>query len=285
MSILVTGARGMLGFDLCNYLRSTGLQVTEWDLPNHDVTDVTPTIQAVTKLKPKTIFHLAAMTDVDACEEKRAEAYKVNTLGAWTMAIAARDSGADLVYLSTDYVFDGAKKYPYLENDKPNPLNYYGTTKLLGEQAIARDAKRHFICRTSWLFGPAGRNFVDTIEKLARGEGSVEVVTDQRGAPTYTKDLAPALAQFIGNRQYGTYHITNSGACTWYQFACEIVRLAGLDVRVIPVTSDRTSRRAKRPAYSVLDNGYYQSRFGYVLHSWQEALRAHLKERNLLRAE
>jgi dTDP-4-dehydrorhamnose reductase len=283
MSILVTGAKGMLGFDLCNYLREQRHEVIEWDLPEHDITDVNTSIAEARRLKLDTIFHLAAYTDVDGSQSHRAEAYKVNTLGAWTMAIAARDAGAALVYMSTDYIFDGAKMSPYIENDKARPPNYYGTTKLLGEQAIQRDARRHFICRTSWLFGRHGRNFVDTIIRLAQEKESIDVVEDQRGSPTYTKDLMRALALFIGSKDYGTYHVTNSGDCTWFQFAQEIVRLTGLKAKVNPTTSDKYVRPARRPANSVLDNGLFQARYEYVMPTWQEALKAYLSERGMLR--
>jgi dTDP-4-dehydrorhamnose reductase len=282
MAILVTGARGMLGFDLCNSLRMHGHQVVEWDLPEHDITDVHPTISDVVKLKPEAIFHLAAFTDVDGAEAHRAEAYKVNTMGTWTIAIAARDSGAELVYVSTDYVFDGTKETPYVENDKTNPLNYYGMTKLLGEHAVVRETKKHYICRTSWLYGKHGRNFVDTIVRLARLKPCLEVVNDQHGAPTYTRDLAPALLEFIGSRRYGIYHLTNSGQCTWFDFAREIVGRAGLMAEVKPTTSDRYVRPAKRPPFSKLDTGLYEITFQRVVRPWQEGLQAYLEEQGLL---
>jgi dTDP-4-dehydrorhamnose reductase len=283
MRILVTGARGMLGRDLCPLLREKGHDVTEWDLPQRDITEVTPTIAEAVKLKPAAIYHLAAITDVDDCEKNRAEAYKVNTLGAWTMALAARDSKAELVYISTDYIFDGAKKHPYLENDKPNPINYYGSTKLLGEQAVMRDIKNFYICRTSWMFGAHGKNFVDTILRLAKEKGSVDVVTDQLGSPTYTRDLAVALALLPGSKKYGVYNISNAGSCTWYDFAREIVRRAGLEAEVKPTTSDKYVRPARRPAYSALDNWFFQSRFDHRLRPWQEALQDFLKQRGALK--
>ena len=265
MRILVTGARGMLGRDLCPLLRERQHEVIEWDLPDHDITAVSSTISEVTKLKPNAIFHLAACTDVDGSEKNRAEAYKVNTLGTWTVALAARDSKADLIYISTDYVFDGAKQAPYIENDGTRPLNYYGATKLLGEQAIVRDARKHYICRTSWLFGPHGRNFVDTILRLAKEKETIEVVEDQRGSPTFTQDLATALVMLPGSRQYGVYHVSNSGICTWFEFAREIIRMAGLKTVVKPTTSDKYVRPARRPGYSVLDNGLFEARFKHRL--------------------
>ena len=283
MRILVTGARGMLGRDLCPYLREQKHEVIEWDLPDHDITVVASTISEVTKMKPNAIYHLAAYTDVDGSEKNRAEAYKVNTLGAWTVALAARDSKADLVYISTDYVFDGAKQAPYLENDKTNPLNYYGASKLLGEQAILRDVKRYYICRTSWLFGAHGRNFVDTILRLAKEKDTIEVVEDQRGSPTYTRDLAQALALLPGSKRHGIYHVSNSGTCTWFEFAREIIRIAGLKTVVKPTTSDKYVRPARRPGYSVLDNGLFEAKFKHHLRPWQEALRDFLKQRGALK--
>ena len=248
-------------------------EVIEWDLPQHDITDVTPTIAEAVKLKPAVIYHLAAITDVDGCEKNRAEAYKVNTLGTWTVALAARDSKAELVYLSTDYIFDGAKKNPYLENDKPNPLNYYGSTKLLGEQTVMRDIKSFYICRTSWLFGPHGRNFVNTILRLAKERPSLDVVDDQEGSPTYTSDLVPALALLPDSKKYGIYNISNAETCTWFKFASEIVRLAGLQDRGQTDDLGQIRPPARRPAYSALDNWYFQSRFDHRLRPWQEALR------------
>jgi dTDP-4-dehydrorhamnose reductase len=282
MRILVTGARGMLGRDLCPLLRERQHEVIEWDLPDHDITVVSSTISEVTKLKPNAIFHLAAYTDVDGCENNRAEAYKVNTLGTWTVALAARDSKADLIYISTDYVFDGAKRAPYIENDQTRPLNYYGATKLLGEQAVVRDVRRHYICRTSWLFGAHGRNFVDTILRLAKEKDTIEVVEDQRGSPTCTRDLAPALALLPGSKQYGIYHVSNSETCTWFEFAREIVRLAGLKTVVKPTTSDKLVRPAKRPGFSALDNGLFETRFKHHLRPWPEALRDFLRQRGAL---
>jgi dTDP-4-dehydrorhamnose reductase len=283
MRILVTGARGMLGRDLCPHLREQKHEVIEWDLPDHDITVVASTISEVTKMKPNAIFHLAAYTDVDGSEKNRPEAYKVNTLGAWTVALAARDSKADLIYVSTDYVFDGVKQAPYIENDQTRPLNYYGATKLLGEQAILRDARKHFICRTSWLFGAHGRNFVDTILRLAKEKDAIDVVEDQRGSPTYTRDLAGALALLPGSKQYGIYHVSNSGTCTWFEFAREIIRMAGLKTVVKPTTSDKYVRPARRPGYSVLDNGLFEIRFKHHLRPWQEALRDFLKQRGALK--
>ncbi|MEO0108382.1 MAG: dTDP-4-dehydrorhamnose reductase [candidate division WOR-3 bacterium] len=274
--ILVTGARGMLGSQLCPQLRECGHEVIEWDLPEFDVTDVNRAIRGAVELRPSMIFHLAAYTDVDRAEEERALAYKVNTMGTWTMAIAARDSGATLIYLSTDYVFDGEKRSPYVEADPPHPINYYGLTKLLGEQAVERYLRHYFICRTSWLFGAGGRNFVDTILTLARERDRLDVVNDQAGSPTWTDDLSRALCQLAGSQQYGVYHITNSDVCTWFEFAREILLQAGLDVPLFPTTQEKYVRPARRPSYSVLDNSRFQATFGIVLPSWKEALRGYL---------
>lgn len=269
----------MLGFALCQCLRDSGYQVIEWDLPEHDVSNVTPTIREVIRLKPRTIFHLAAVTDVDACEKHQAEAYRHNTLATWTMAIAARDSGAELVYLSTDYVFDGTKRSPYQENDAPHPVNYYGRTKLLGEQVVIKDVRRRYICRSSWLFGAHGRNFVDTIIRTAAQQPVIEVVDDQQGSPTYTGDLAGALVKLIDSRRYGIYHITNTGSCTWFQLARAVVEIVGLKTEIRPISSKQSGRQAIRPAYSVLDNRLFQLTFGYQLRPWREALVEYLRRR------
>jgi dTDP-4-dehydrorhamnose reductase len=198
------------------------------------------------------------------------------------VAIGARDTGAELISISTDYVFDGSKPAPYVETDRVNPINYYGQTKLLGEQAVERDVKSRYICRTSWLFGAHGKNFVDTILRLAREKDTLDVVDDQHGSPTYTKDFCVALELLIGSRHYGTYHISNSDSCTWFQFAQEIVLLAGLGAKVNPTTSDKFVRPAKRPENSVLDNSKFQGRFNFVMPSWKDALKRYLKERGML---
>ncbi|MEO0080006.1 MAG: dTDP-4-dehydrorhamnose reductase, partial [candidate division WOR-3 bacterium] len=193
MRCLVTGAKGLLGSELVPFLRGAVEDVLAWDLPEHDITNVEKTINAIRGAKPDIIFHLAAWTDVDGCEKEPARALTINAQGTWAVALAAAETGCKLLYMSTDYVFDGRKKRPYRESDRPNPLSVYGRTKFMGEQAVLKNCRRSFIVRTSWLFGRHGRNFVDTIRRKAQEEPTIEVVSDQVGSPTYAVDLGAPL--------------------------------------------------------------------------------------------
>ncbi len=277
LTILVTGAKGMLGTDFCAYLKQNNLSLVEWDLPENDLTDVNRTIKLVKQLKPQIIVHCAAYTDVDGCELNKSKAYAVNTQGTWAMVLATKEIGAKFIYISTDYVFDGQKE-SYQETDMPNPINYYGLTKFLAEKLVLQYLKKYFIVRTSWLFGKNGKNFVSTILTLARENKQLEVVNDQIGSPTYTKDLCEPLYQLINSEYYRIYHITNSGICSWYDFATEIIKQSKLTTPVIPITSDKLSRPAKRPKFSVLENTNYKKIFNKSLRHWQEALSDFLKE-------
>lgn len=274
--ILITGARGLLGQELTNFLKSRSEKVVEWDLPENDITNVEKAINGIHQIHPDIIFHLAAWTDVDGCEEAPAKAMAVNFQGTWAIALGAAEIGCPLVYISTDYVFDGNAKRPYRENDKPNPLSVYGRTKFMGEQVVLRSCKKSFIVRTSWLYGKGGRNFVDTIRAKAQKEPVLRVVNDQVGSPTYARDLCLPLWEIAQSKQYGIYHLTNSGQCSWFEFACEIVRLTQSPCQVLPITTEESGRRAPRPKFSVLDNHKFQRRFKKTLRPWQEALRSYL---------
>ncbi|MEO0078067.1 MAG: dTDP-4-dehydrorhamnose reductase [candidate division WOR-3 bacterium] len=278
MRCLVTGAAGLLGTELVAFLRRQNEEVHGWDLPKHDVTDVNRFINDVHSLGPDVIFHLAAWTDVDGCEKDKAKAVAVNFQGTWTVALAAAELGCKIVYLSTDYVFDGSARRPYREKDKPNPLSVYGRTKLAGEQAVENDCKRRFIVRTSWLYGRHGRNFVDTIRQKSTQDAKIEVVSDQIGSPTWARDLCRPLWELARSDAYGTYHLTNSGQCSWFELAEEVVRLTGSSCRIEPVTTDMAARPAPRPHFSVLDNRAFRTRFGKELRPWQDALKAYLGE-------
>jgi dTDP-4-dehydrorhamnose reductase len=276
MRCLVTGSRGLLGSELVERLRGKGEEVQGWDLPGHDVTDVDRTINGIHKVGPDVIFHLAAWTDVDGCEKDQGKAMSVNFQGTWAVALGAEELGCRLVYMSTDYVFDGRKKRPYRENDKPGPLSVHGRSKLMGEQAVARTCKRHFIVRSSWLYGRGGRNFVDTIRKKAEEQDRIEVVEDQVGSPTWAADLCPPLHELAESDKFGIYHITNSGQASWFEFAREVVNLARADCEVVPIPTERAGRPAPRPAFSVLENRNFKRKFGHVLRPWQDAVRAYL---------
>lgn len=281
MKIAVIGANGMLGTDFCDFLLAKEVELIKWDLPEMDITNVDKTINTIKKEKPNIIFHFAAYTDVDAAENDKAKAYAINTQGTWTLALAAKETKAKLLYMSTDYVFDGEKGIDYLESDKPNPINYYGLTKLLGEKAIIQHLKKYFIIRSSWLYGKNGRNFVSTIIKLTKEKDTLEVVSDQIGTPTYTKDICEHIYAIANSEHFGIFHLTNSGKCSWYDFASAIIKEAGLKNKILPTKSDRINRAAKRPAYSALENFNYQTIFKQSLRPWREALKAYLKESNV----
>jgi dTDP-4-dehydrorhamnose reductase len=272
----VTGAGGLLGTDLVEFLRRRGEDVVGWDLPKHDVADIASTINGIHQVGPDVVFHLAARTDVDGCEDDVAGATSVNFQGAWAVALGVEELGRKLVYVSTDYVFDGRSGKPYRENDQTNPLSVYGRTKLLGENAVKRSCRRHFIVRSSWLYGEYGRNFVDTIRQKSQQVPRLEVVSDQVGSPTYARDLCRPLWELARSKYFGTYHVTNSGQCSWCELASEIVRLTGAQCEVAPIDTATAARRAPRPAYSVLDNHNFKHRFGKVLRPWQDALKSYL---------
>ncbi|MCX5800354.1 MAG: dTDP-4-dehydrorhamnose reductase [Candidatus Eisenbacteria bacterium] len=272
MKILVTGARGMLGTDLCEIL-SAEHEVTGVDIEDVDISLASETGTLVKKISPQVVIHCAAYTDVDGSESKQEEVFRVNAEGTRNVAAACRETGSALVYLSTDYVFDGESPKPYRETDAPRPLNVYGSSKLEGERFVQRLVSQHVIVRTSWLFGLHGRNFVDTIIRLGQDEKTIEVVNDQVGCPTFTRDLCLALSAIVGSSDYGIYHVCNAGSCSWYDFAKRILELWGRSgARVVPSDSARVKRAATRPSFSVLDTSLFQKTFGFSLRDWKNAL-------------
>ncbi len=274
MRILVTGAAGMLGSDLIPYLRTRGHEVTGVDL-EVDIREPGPIDARVAEIAPAAIIHAAAWTDVDGAESNEAAAAAVNADGARNVARAAARAGAALVYVSTDYVFDGTSDRDYTEDDATAPIGAYGRTKRVGEVASLEEHPGGVrIARTAWLYGAHGRNFVDTMLRLGRERDVVQVVADQIGSPTWTRDLAPALETLI-ELQPGVYHTTGGGSVTWAGFAEAIFAEAGIECRVEHVTTAEFGRPAPRPARSVLA----VTRPGAPrLRSWREALRNYLKE-------
>lgn len=253
MRILITGADGQLGSELKELL-SPHHKVHAYDL-DLDVTDRECVISEVQKVKPEAVIHCAAFTDVDGCEQDPAKAAAVNDEGTGNVVLACQQVNATMVYISTDFVFDGKTDHPYNETDTPNPINVYGKTKQAGEKRVANSLNRFFIVRTSWLFGLHGENFVKTILRSAREKGELAIVNDQTGSPTYARDLAEEMAELLNTDKYGTYHISNSGQTTWYDFARDILDMAGMDdIKVSATTSERLNRPAKRPSFSVLAN-------------------------------
>ena len=273
--ILVVGANGMLGRDLLALLGERGQGV---DIDEIDITSPESVLKVIGLLKPEVVVNCAAYTDVDGCEGNTETAMAVNGEGVGYLAMACRDLGALLVQISTDYIFDGEKKEPYVPDDLPEPLNEYGNSKLLGEFHIQEVLDNYLIIRTAWLFGLGGKNFVKGILEAAdRGE-PLRVVNDQIGSPTYTVDLAEAISHLIQCQAKGIVHATNQGYCSRYQLAQEILRQTGREnVELIPISSTETDRPAPRPTYSVLDNNAYIALTQKPLPAWQDALRRYLE--------
>ena len=275
MRIAVTGSKGQLGTALL--ARLAGEELLGLDLPELDVTDAAQVRSTLEAFAPDLVIHAAAMTDVDRCEREPDLAYRANALGTQNVALACQRCDAAMVYISTDYVFDGSKGAPYYEYDPPAPLSVYGRSKLAGEWATQTLLCRFYIVRTAWLYAPGGRNFVShTVLRLAREQGALTMVTDEAGSPTYAPDLADALARLIRSKLYGIYHFTNAGVCSRYEWACEALRLAGLGH--IPVTPSRNYvRAAPVPRRVELRNLCGATQLGITLRPWQEALAAYFE--------
>ena len=278
MRVLVTGANGMLGTALLPRLAAEH-EVVGVDFLDFDISQEAAVQKAFRDLRPEFVFHLAAFTDVDGCEANPQKAEQVNALGTRNVARACAEIGAVLLYVSTDYVFDGSMERPYREDDAPNPISVYGQSKLGGEQHVQSLLARHFVVRSSWLYGPRGKNFVATILKVAQERDELRVVSDQRGSPTYTEHLAVKLAQMVQVQSYGIYHVTGAGNCSWFEFAQAILELGGLErVHVVPISTQESGRRARRPANSVLENRrLVESHLGALPH-WKEGLAHYLEE-------
>lgn len=270
--ILVVGAKGMLGSDLLSLLGERGRGV---DLPEIDITDLVSVQRVLTVLKPSVVVNCAAYTDVDGCESNSETAMQVNAEGVAFLAMISREIGARLVQVSTDYVFDGSKGSPYREDDLPRPLNIYGESKLAGELNVDVNPD-NLVVRTQWLYGLQGKNFVETMLRLAQEKDHVSVVDDQIGAPTWTVDLARGIIALIEAGCRGTYHVANSGATSWNGFARAIFAEAGLTVQVEPMTTEQLGRPARRPLHSTLDCGKLTADTGLTLQPWQDALRHYL---------
>jgi len=234
---------------------------------------------AIATFRPDWIFQLAAFTKVDDCEAEADRAYRVNALGARHAAQAAVDSGAAILFPSTDYVFDGESPRPYREYDAVHPRSVYGASKWAGEQCVREIQPRHIVARTAWLFGPGGPNFVDTIRRRAAEGAPLRVVADQRGAPTYTHDLAPALVRLAEGGHFGTFHVTNAGETTWHELALRVVQRSGAKVAVETTTTAELGRPAPRPAYSVLSNQLFEETTGARLPVWTDAVDRYLESR------
>lgn len=280
--ILVTGSSGQLGSDIVKLLKKTNDQVIECNHDTVDITDSKEIKRYFNQTKPTTVIHCAANTNVDSCESDKDNAFRINAIGTRNVAVASESIGAKLVYVSTDYVFDGESNVPYDEFTPTSPIGIYGKSKLAGENFVTSLSTKYFIVRTSWIFGSNGNNFVRTMLNLSSENSSLNVVDDQRGSPTYAVDLANCLLDVIKTDDFGIYHISNSGSCSWYEFALAIFEEAGITIQVNPVSTKEFSRLAPRPAYSVLDhmvlrlNGYSEMRH------WRDALKTFLEASELL---
>jgi len=278
-NIFLVGAAGMLARMVIQRAPS-GYDITGVDLPDFDLTDRDQVLTLVAEDSPDLIINCAAYTDVDGCESNKELAMRVNGTGVGHLAEAARINNAILVHISTDYVFSGENDSPYREETQTDPQSAYGLSKLMGEQAILDSGlSDYYIVRTSWLYGPGGKNFVETMLRLAAEREQLRVVSDQVGAPTFTADLADAIFHLIDKKApFGIYHFSNSGRCSWHRFAEEIIALAkvrGLEVKaesIEPITTDEFPLPAKRPAYSVLSNNKYKTATGVTPPEWEDGL-------------
>lgn len=283
--VLVTGADGMLGSEVVRHLkRRRDVRVHRGIYPELDITDLATVRRQLERIRPTHIIHTAAFTAVDNAEKDPLTAMAVNGEGTKNLAFFARELGAELVYLSTDYVFDGRKEEGFVETDTPNPINVYGRSKLAGERAVQTLCDRHKIVRTSWLNGLGGvsnRHFIETMLRIAETRSTLSVVNDQRGCPTFTFDLAPTLVELLDVNDFGVFHITGSGWCTWFDFAVRSFELAGVKVDVKPVTSDQFRSLAERPRCSVLHNTRFAGLGLPLLPPWQDSLVDYFRRRRL----
>lgn len=282
MRIAVTGARGMLARALVPALARAGHEVVAPDEAEADVTKPDRLRAAFAGARPDWFAHLAAFTRVDDCESRPEHARLVNRDGSRHVAELARESGAGILALSTDYVFDGRGTRPYREDDPAAPQSVYGRSKWEGEEAVRAAQPRHLIVRTAWLYGQGGPNFVDTILRKARAGESLKVVDDQRGSPTSTVDLAEGLVRLLATGRTGTFHCTNSGDCTWYDLAAHVLARAGLTTPLARTNTAGVPRPAPRPAYSVLDPGRFEAATGWRMPEWRDAVDRYLKQTQTL---
>lgn len=285
MNILITGSNGQLGNEIIDILNSKNSDIGKInsayndcniiavDVDTLDITDFEAVNGFILKNKPDLLINCAAMTNVDACETNLETAMKVNAIGPRNLAVASRDIGCKLVHVSTDYVFKGEDSIPYCEWDICNPQSVYGKSKLLGENYVLKHNLKSFIVRTSWLYGLKGNNFVRTMLKLGKEKDFIKVVNDQRGNPTNANDLAYHILKIALTNEFGIYHCTGNGECSWYDFAKKIMELAEINCKVLPCTTEEFPRPAKRPSFSSLNNLMLKSTVGDEMRDWEVALK------------
>ena len=281
MRVLVTGVKGQLGFDVVNECKKRGIEAVGVDIEEMDITDAAAVAKVIPEAKVDAVIHCAAYTAVDAAEDHVELCRKINAEGTQNIANVCRDLGIKMMYISTDYVFDGQGTTPWEPDCREyQPLNVYGQTKLEGELAVSRTLERYFIVRIAWVFGVNGKNFIKTMLNVGKTHDEVRVVNDQIGTPTYTYDLARLLVDMIVTDKYGYYHATNEGGyISWYDFTCEIYRQAGLSTKITPVTTAEYGlSKAARPFNSRLDKSKLRENGFEPLPTWQDALARYLKE-------
>lgn len=279
MRVLVTGVKGQLGHDVIDELAAKGIEGIGVDVEEMDITDAAACEKVITEAKPDAVIHCAAYTAVDAAEDNVELCRKVNAEGTRNIAKVCKSLDIKMMYISTDYVFNGEGQRPWEPDDHREPLNVYGLTKYEGEIAVEQNLDKYFIVRIAWVFGISGKNFIKTMLRLGKERGAVSVVNDQIGSPTYTYDLSKLLVAMIQTDKYGRYHATNEGLCSWYDFACEIFRQAGMDeVKVTSVDSSAFPVKAKRPSNSRLNKEKLTEKGFERLPAWQDALGRYLKE-------
>jgi len=277
MKVLVTGAKGQLGFDVLRVLKAQGIQHIGVDISELDITIQTDVDDFLQNYRPDVIIHCAAFTAVDKAEDDKELCYKINVLGTKYLVASAKKLNAKFLYISTDYVFNGEGEAPFSINDAPNPINYYGLTKFQGELEVLKELDKYYIVRISWVFGINGNNFVKTMLKLSESRKVLTVVSDQIGSPTYTYDLSHAILKLLETDKYGIHHLTNDGFCSWADFATEIFSQANKDVHIESISSSDYPTNAKRPLNSRLEKNDYR------LRPWKDALSHFLKEINNVR--
>lgn len=278
MKVLVTGTKGQLGYDVVNELEKRGHTAVAVDIEEMDITDAVSVERVITEAEVEAVIHCAAYTAVDAAEDNVEICRRVNAEGTENIAKVCKKLDLKMIYISTDYVFDGEGERPWEPDDERHPLNVYGQTKYEGEFAVEKYLEKYFIVRIAWVFGVNGKNFIKTMLKLSETHEELNVVDDQVGSPTYTYDLAVLLVDMVESDKYGRYHATNEGLCTWYEFAKEIFRQAGVEVKVNPVTSDMFPAKAKRPKNSRMSKEKLDANGFHRLPTWQDALERYLSE-------
>lgn len=278
MKVLVTGVNGQLGYDVVKRLEKNNIECIGVGRKEFDITNEKETINFITAYHPDVVVHCAAYTAVDKAEDERDTCYNINVLGTRYIAQVCANIGAKMVYLSTDYVFDGSGDAPFEVSDPPSPINYYGETKYAGELEVKKLIDKFFIIRISWVFGMNGNNFVKTMKRLANERSKLDIVSDQVGSPTYTYDLAILILEMIKTNKYGEYHASNEGYCSWYEFACEIFKQSGITIQVNPILTKDYVTKAKRPQNSKLSKNMLEANGFKRLPRWEDALLRYLNE-------